>query len=116
MKKSTLLLFLACVALLPFCTTSRKAMSNKKMPDYSYAKDIAPVMQARCTPCHFPDGGKKKFLDTYAAVTTNIEDIMYRIQLPQDSARFMPWKGKKEPLNDSLILVFKTWKETGMKE
>lgn len=82
----------------------------------SYAKDVAPILIDRCTPCHFPDGGKKKFLDTYTAVSTNIDDIIYRIELPADSSKFMPFKSKKPPLSDSLIQVFKLWKETGMAE
>jgi hypothetical protein len=71
-------------------------------------------MAERCTPCHFPDGGKKKFLDTHTAVRDNIEDILYRIQLPIDSSDFMPWKSKKPPLSDSLVQVIRVWKDTGM--
>ena len=43
-----------------------------------------------------------------------LNDIIRRIELPRDSMDFMPFKSKKEPLSDSLILVIKTWKETGM--
>jgi hypothetical protein len=55
--------------------------------------------------CHFPDGGKRNFLDTYAAVKGNIDDNIVRAQLPPDSAEFMLWKSKKPPLSDSLIAV-----------
>ena len=112
-----LILFaLICVIALPFCSTSKKSMSDKKMaePRVSYVTDIAPIMAERCTPCHFPNGGKKKYLDTYAAVSENIDDIIYRIDLPIDSSRFMPFKSKKEPLSDSLIQVFKMWKAQKM--
>jgi len=103
--------------MLQFCATSKKSVSgDKAMPAHvvSYSADVAPILQNRCTPCHFPDGGKKKFLDTYNAVRDNYDDIMYRVQLPQDSARFMPFKHKKPALSDSMILVLKTWKSDGM--
>lgn len=82
----------------------------------SYTTDVAPMLQMHCTPCHFPDGGKRKFLDTHAAVKDNIDDILHRVQLPQDSSAFMPFKLKKTPLSDSMVMVLKAWKETGMGE
>jgi hypothetical protein len=115
LKKFSVFLFLLGCVSLQFCATSKTAGGRKiAAPAVSYATDIAPIMQARCTPCHFPDGGKKKFLDTHTAVRDNIEDILYRIQLPADSSAFMPWKSKKPPLSDSLIQVIRVWKESGM--
>ena len=115
------LLIVACVAAcftLQFCSTAKKAAAGKEAaaPVVTYTQDVAPILQARCTPCHFPDGGKKKFLDTHNAVATNIDDILRRVQLPRDSSAFMPYKSKKPPLSDSLIMVLKVWKETGMIE
>ena len=111
-----LLFALISVIALPFCSTSKKSMSDKKMtePQVSYVTDIAPVMQAHCSPCHFPNGGKQKFLDTYGTDSSNVDAILYRVQLPADSLRFMPFKSKKEPLNDSLVQVIKMWKSQNM--
>jgi len=111
-----LLLALVAVLILPFCTTSKKALSgaDKNMPLVSYEKDISPIIKARCSPCHFPPEGKKEALDTYEAVKTNIDDLLLRVQLPHDDPKFMPFKMKKEPLSDSLIQVFKLWKEQEM--
>ena len=81
-----------------------------KEPAVTYSADVAPIIQERCTPCHFPESGKKKFLDTYAAARDNIDSILYRVQLPKDHPKFMPFKSKKEPLSDSLINVLKLWK------
>lgn len=81
-----------------------------KEPAVTYAADVAPIIQDRCTPCHFPETGKKKFLDTYVAARDNIDSILYRVQLPKDHPKFMPFKSKKEPLSDSLINVLKLWK------
>ena len=114
MKYLLVLFTLSLLIILPFCTTSRKARGGKNEARVSYTTDVAPVMQVHCTPCHFPDGGKMKFLDTYTAVSNSIDDILYRVQLPSDSTRFMPFKSKKEPLSDSLIQVFKLWKSQQM--
>ena len=90
-------------------------MSDKNMtePKVSYVTDIAPIIAERCSPCHFP-GGKKLFLDTYAAVSENFDDIIRRVELPVDAEGFMPFKSKKEPLSDSLIHVLKVWKSQKM--
>src|SRR5687767_9551605 len=113
--KKILLLALVAVVILPFCTTSKKLSgANKNMPLVSYEKDIAHVMKTSCSPCHFPPEGKKEALDTYEAVKANIDDVLYRVQLPHDDPKFMPFKMKKEPLSDSLIQVLKLWKEQEM--
>jgi len=115
MKRITILSLFLAIVCLPFCTTSKKAAGDKKMtePTVSYVTDVAPILQERCTPCHYP-GGKKKFLDTYAAVSENIDDIIHRVELPVDAEGFMPFKSKKEPLSDSLINVLKVWKSQKM--
>jgi hypothetical protein len=116
-KYLALLIMLASIIVLPFCKTTKQAAGKtKSMPAVTYTADIAPIMADRCTPCHFPETGKKKFLDTYTAVKTNIDDILVRVMLPKDDPKFMPFKSKKEPLSDSLIMVLKTWRETGMTE
>ena len=115
MKKYSVLLFLSACLVFSFCTTTKNAAGKKTdTPTYTYVKDIAPIMVQRCTPCHFPETGKKKHLDTYVAVSTTIDDILTRVQLPHDDPKFMPFKLKKEPLSDSLIMVLKVWKEQGM--
>ena len=57
---------IACIGL-QFCSATKSSMARKKddksMASVSYSRDIAPIMAERCTPCHFPDGGKKKFLE-----------------------------------------------------
>ena len=101
--------------MLQFCTASRSAASGKTDGTMvSYANDVAPILQAHCTPCHFPDGGKMKFLDTPAAVEANIDTILARVQLTPGTDGFMPFKSKKEPLTEVQIQVLKKWKATGM--
>jgi hypothetical protein len=80
----------------------------------SFEKDILPIMVDRCTPCHFPEKGQKKMLNTYEAVSENIYDIVTRVKLPHDDLKFMPYKSKKEPLSDSLVNVFIKWNKQKM--
>lgn len=110
-KLFVLTLFLSLV-ILPFCSISKKTTSSTE--GISYKEDVAPIIADRCTPCHFPDKGKKKFLDTYGAVRNNFDDIIARVQMDPSEKEFMPFKSKKEPLSDSLIQVLVSWKESGM--
>ncbi len=80
----------------------------------SYEKNIMPIVVRSCSPCHFPEEGNKKMLNTYEAVRDNIADIVDRVQLPADEARFMPFKSKKEPLSKSEIGELKKWMAQGM--
>src|SRR5687767_4594044 len=116
MKKNFLLVGFIAFFGLQFCTTSKKALSgtNKNMPMVSYENDISPIIKSRCSPCHFPPEGNKETHDTYEAVKANIDDELLRVQLPHDDPKFMPFKMKKEPLSDSLIQVFKLWKQQEM--
>lgn len=115
MKKFTILFVIACVIALPFCTTSKKAVANKTTTVF-YDTDVAPIIMNHCSPCHFPPQGQKLPLNSYTAVHENIDYILFRVQLPHDDPKFMPFKMKKEPLSDSLIAVIKLWKEEGMSE
>jgi hypothetical protein len=96
------------------CNASKKAKA-KAEPMVTWSKDVLPILKDRCTPCHFPAMGKKKILDTYDAAKTNIDDILLRIKVPVTDEKFMPFKSKKPPLNDSLINVFVLWKKQDMK-
>ena len=94
------------------CGASKKASDGNYVISknaVSYEKDISPVMTRSCSPCHFPDEGKKKYLDTYAAVKENIEDILIRVQKPVDEKGYMPWKSKKPALSDEEIDKLKMW-------
>ena len=105
---------------LQFCKTtnvSTKEYENiQKEPLISYNKDILPMMKQKCTPCHFPERGRKKMLDTYVATKNNIEDILYRVLLSENHEDFMPFKSKKEPLTEAEIKLMKKWVSTGMSE
>ena len=114
-KKTFFLFFIAMTMSLSFCTTAKKAASGgaDKKVMYTYAEDIAPLMEQYCTPCHFPNGGRLKFLDTRKAVAENIDNIIYKVELPVGTDGFMPFKSEV-PLSESQIQLLKYWRESGM--
>lgn len=96
-----------------FCSTSKNVTMAE--PETlaahmaAYEKDIRPIMAAKCTPCHFPETGKKMMLNTYEATQANIQDILRRVQLPADHVEFMPFKSKKAPLTAEETKLLKDW-------
>lgn len=79
----------------------------------TYEANVQQLVTANCSPCHIPaSGGKKLALDSYNAVSKNIDDIIRRIELNPSDRDFMPFKHEK--LSDSTINVFKQWKLDGM--
>jgi len=114
MKKALILTTCICaLVILQNCGSSKK-VNKAKGPTVSFEKDIMPIMQSRCTPCHFPPDGRKKPLNTYDAVKANITDIIARVKLPQSDNGFMPWKNKKPALSDSMINVLVEWQKQNM--
>lgn len=113
MKKVFVFSILAFLALaLSYCSASKKAA---KIPKSTYAATLAPVMEANCTPCHFPGkGGNKKPFDNYANIKTDIDEIIRRIELEPTEKGFMPFK--KPKLEAQTIAIFKKWKEDGLLE
>ncbi len=110
--KTYLAALLLCSITMLCCKSARKdanAAPIVKIPTVSYAKDIAPIMEQSCTPCHFPETGKKKMLNTYEATAENVYEIIDRIQLPASEIKSMPYKGKKPPLTPAEIKLFKDW-------
>lgn len=113
MKKTVLVILSICsLAVLQNCGSSKKATKTAMV--VSFDKDVLPILQSRCTPCHFPPDGRKKPLNTYDAVKTNISDMVARVKLPQSNDKFMPWKGKKPALSDSMVTVLEEWQKQNM--
>jgi hypothetical protein len=97
------------------CGPSKKATTTAPVAaTFSYQKDIVPIMQTSCTPCHFPPDGRKEPLNSYDAVKNHVADVIERVKLPQDNMKFMPFKNKKPALSDSLINVLVQWKNQNM--
>jgi hypothetical protein len=110
-----ILVFIGFV-LFQYCKPVQKTVSTQTaapLVTVTYEKDIKPLMLNHCTPCHFPEKGKKKMLDTYVATKDNISEILTRIQLPADDERFMPFRSKMPPLSADQIQLFKDWAKQG---
>lgn len=114
MKKIMVFTALAGLAFtLTYCNASKKAAKRK--PKMNYETNVQAVIEGYCSPCHIPaKGGKKPPLDTYAAVTKHIDDILRRVQLNPTDRGFMP--DRKPKLSDSTINILKQWKTDGMLE
>jgi uncharacterized membrane protein len=98
------------------CKPTQQATTLSVIPTnaVSYATDIRPLMQKSCTPCHFPQHGFKKMLDTHEAAKANINEIIRRIQLSVMDEQFMPFKSKKLLLTAEEIKLFQEWVAGGL--
>lgn len=113
MKKTLLVTLSICaLVILQNCGSSKKAAS--KSMALSFEKDIMPIMQASCTPCHFPPDGRKKPLNTYETVKADIADVIARVKLQPTERGFMPFQSKKPPLSDSLVNILVEWQKQNM--
>jgi hypothetical protein len=105
-----------------FCKSSQATLIEKtesieeKSQLVSFESDLLPIMKRSCTPCHFPERGKVKMLNTYEATAESINYILYRVELPTDDEEYMPFKSKRQALSAEEIQLFKDWKSQGMGE
>jgi uncharacterized membrane protein len=112
----------AALAVLIAVSCTKKASPAKtaedmpaKAPAVTYMASVKTLVQAKCTPCHIPaNGGRKLALDTYDAVSKNIDDMLTRVQLSPTERGFMPFKNPA--LSAEEIAILKKWKEDGAKE
>ncbi len=96
------------------CSTAKNTGKNAVEPVVSFEKNVMPIMKASCTPCHFPPDGRKEPLNNYETVKGHIVDILARVKLPKDDAKFMPFKNKKPALSDSIINILEQWQKQNM--
>src|SRR5688572_18749735 len=110
MKKFIVLFLLTTPLLLQFCSTSKNAAKS----NITYAAHVQPLMEANCTPCHFPPKGNKKPYNTYLLVKNDIDSIIGRVNRHPTEKGFMPFKRAK--LSDSTINILVQWKKDGLRE
>lgn len=100
------------IILFTYCSSSKKAANTAPL---TYETSLTSIISEKCTPCHIPEkGGRVKPYNTYEAVRADIDEIIRRISLNPGEKGFMPFKHDK--LSDSLIAVFKQWKDDGLRE
>lgn len=114
MKNTLLVVILISVAFFAACSKKNSPGKSKFIPT-TYTIDVAPLIQAKCTPCHLPSkGGRKANFETYEGTKKFAEDILARVQLNPTDRGFMPFKHDKLPAEE--IQIFKKWLEQGMQE
>lgn len=110
-----ILFIVGSLVLVVFLQNCKSAKSKYVAPTaYSYSKDVAPIIQTSCTPCHFPPEGRKEALNSYETVKNHIAEIIRTVQLPKDNPKFMPFKSRKPALTESEIAILVTWQKDGM--
>ena len=109
-SKLTLLLIIGAAFILQNCKSSQASQTVAKV---SYDADLKPLMVRSCTPCHFPEQGKKEMLDTYDATRVNIKDIIARMEMDPSEKGYMPFKSKKEAMSTEEVQKFKDWMAQG---
>ncbi|HAO45310.1 MAG TPA: hypothetical protein DCQ97_00185 [Chitinophagaceae bacterium] len=81
----------------------------------SFTAEVSPLLQAKCTPCHFPSkGGNKANFETYATASKFGAAMLERVQKNPGERGFMPMRNPK--LSDTEIATLKKWVEGGMTE
>ena len=114
MKNIFLVMIIAGVAVFAACSKKNNPGKSKATAT-TYTLDVAPLIQAKCSPCHLPSkGGRKASFETYEAAKKYGPDMVTRIHLNPGDRGFMPFKNPKLPAEE--IAVFKKWVDDGMLE
>lgn len=114
-KLFTITTLMLSAFLFQYCSSSKKTASAAATT-LSFNKDVMPIMQESCSPCHFPPDGNKEPLNTLESVKTNIDHVIERVKLPKEDRRFMPMMSKKPALTTEQIALLEKWKAEGMPE
>lgn len=99
------------------CSSSKKSTATTPYSGavtVTYNTNVLPIVQSHCAPCHISGKGNKASLNEYAVAKEHLDDIIHRISLQEGKFGFMPKKHDRLP--DSLIQVFKDWREQGAAE
>ncbi len=105
---------------LPNCKSTQKTATTTAAPaadvvaTVSYERDVLPIINNHCSPCHVNPGGRKVHLDNYDAAKSHIKDIIRMVKLDPSDHEFMPFKSKKAPLNAEQIATLEKWVAEGM--
>ncbi len=109
----TLIIFASCAKKTTSASSSAAEAPKPKVT--SYSADVLPLLQAKCTPCHFPSkGGNKANFETYATAFKAGAEMVARVQKNPGERGFMPMRNPK--LSDTEIAILKKWVEGGMAE
>lgn len=116
MKKITILLVVAVIAILSFDSCESNTYSEiATVTNPTYQANIKAVFNSNCTSCHSPNGtDESPYLTTYAEVKDAIENgvVICRIDNPSDcfSSDYMPQSGR---MPQTTIDMIKLWQANG---
>lgn len=106
---------------LPNCKSTQKTAATTTAPaaadaasTVTFARDVLPIINNHCSPCHVSPDGRKVHLDNYEGSKNHIKEMIRMVKLPPTDHDFMPFKSKKEPLNDQQIATLEKWMAEGM--
>ena len=112
MKKALFILTLAAVTF--FIACSKKA-SPARVKLTTYTVDIAPLLQAKCAPCHMPSkNGRKADFENYESAKRHATQMLDRVLMDPGQRGFMPFKNEKLP--ETEIALIKKWIDQGLLE
>jgi hypothetical protein len=115
MKKTLLVLIVTGLIVFAACSKKNNPGKSSKIVATTYTMDVAPLIQAKCTPCHVPSkGGRKASFETYEAAKQWGAEMVSRIERNPGDRGFMPFKNPKLPAEE--IAVFKKWVADGLLE
>lgn len=117
--KKILFILTPCLALLLSCSNeSTDDLVNPVPEKVSYSRDVKPITDANCIPCHKnpPVNGAPMSLLTKLQVQDAIVNrgLLDRISRPQGSPGMMPNGGTRLPQNS--IDIIKKWQTDGFLE
>ncbi|HMU09929.1 MAG TPA: cytochrome c [Ferruginibacter sp.] len=108
----TLIVFVSCSKKTNPTASTTEAPKPKVT---SYTAEVLPLLQAKCSPCHFPSkGGNKANFETFASASKSGAAMLERIQKNPGERGFMPMRNPK--LSDAEIATVKKWIDGGMVE
>lgn len=115
MKKS---IFIVTIIFATFalqnCNTAKKtAVTPVANPTYTYSRDILPIVNMHCTPCHTGTTTKEVRLDQYDVAVKEVNDMIRLTSLSPTNPKFMPHKNKKPALSTEQIDMLKKWRDEG---
>lgn len=112
MKKVILILMLTAGAFFMGCS---KKTNPAKVKLVTYTIDVAPLMQAKCAPCHIPSkGGRKADFENYESAKRYAAQMLDRVLIAPGQRGFMPFKNEKLP--ETEIALIKKWIDQGLLE
>ena len=112
MKKALFILTLTAVT---FFISCYKKASPARVKLTTYTVDIAPLLQAKCAPCHMPSkNGRKADFENYESAKRYATQMFDRVLMDPGQRGFMPFKNEKLP--ETEIAIIKKWIDQGLPE